>query len=106
MKTFLTAETQRRREEKKETFNIQHSTLNAHVKKLRCSMLNVECSMFRFFSLRLCVSAVKNFLVLSVSFLVGAVPAASAQDPVAAVVQTADQWRAGHRLIDLHQHLD
>ncbi len=31
---------------------------------------------------------------------------ARAQDSVTATVQVADQWRAQHRLIDLHQHLD
>jgi hypothetical protein len=31
---------------------------------------------------------------------------AGAQDDVAAVVREADQWRAEHRLVDLHQHMD
>src|SRR5271163_4550292 len=31
---------------------------------------------------------------------------AGAQDDVAAVVRQADEWRAEHRIIDLHQHMD
>src|SRR5579872_869931 len=30
------------------TFNIQHSALNFEVSEIRCSALNVECSMFGF----------------------------------------------------------
>jgi hypothetical protein len=42
-------------------------------------------------------------LVGAFSFVVGA---ARAADDAAAAVRQADQWRAQHRFIDLHQHMD
>ena len=42
-------------------------------------------------------------LLVTFSFALGL---ARAADDVAAVVRQADQWRAEHRFIDLHQHMD
>jgi len=44
-----------------------------------------------------------GMLLGAFSFLLGA---ARAADDVAAVLRQADQWRAEHRFIDLHQHMD
>ena len=47
------------------------------------------------------ILALVKFLLL----FMASVPV-SAQELAPEVVQTADQWRAQHRIIDLHQHLD
>ena len=45
-------------------------------------------------------------ILLLANGLLRFVSAAHSEDAVAATVREADQWRAEHRLIDLHQHLD